>query len=53
MEGWGKKVEVVGRSDGDLMGDRKDGVRARQGQEGLRQESKGDRSEDEVVEKWI
>lgn len=53
MEGWGRKVKVVGRSDGDLMGGRKDGVRERRGQEGLRQESEGGRSEDEVGEEWI
>lgn len=43
----------MGRSDGDLMGGRKDGVKERQGQEGLRQESERGRSEDEVVEEWI
>lgn len=32
--GWGegRKVKVVGRSDRDLMGDRKDGVREWKGQ---------------------
>lgn len=53
MEGWGKKVKVVGRSNGDLIGGRKDGVREMQGQEGVKTESEGGRSEDKVVEEWI
>lgn len=35
--GWGRKVKVVGRSDGKLIGDRKDGVIEGQGHGGLRQ----------------
>lgn len=31
MEGWGKKVKVVGRLDGDLMGEGKDGVTEKTG----------------------
>lgn len=42
--GWGRRVKVVARSDGDLMGDRKDGVTERQGQD--RRASERGRSEE-------
>ena len=36
MEGWGRKVKVVGRSDGDLMGARKDGGERKAGSRGVK-----------------
>lgn len=53
MEGWGRKVKVVGRSHGGLMRGRKDGVKERQGHEGLRQESRGGWLGNEIVAVWI
>lgn len=49
MEGWGRKVKVAERSDGDLIGGGRGRVKR-----GLRREAReGGRSEDEEEGWWI